>query len=92
MSDIIIIDNSPNSYLFQPENALPSISWYDDMRDRELNEFVPILEKLAIVKDVRPYLTKIVSDNKVDYQKARELLNIVQYINPEEEMQTIRTN
>lgn len=66
MSDIIIIDNSPSSFLFQPENALPSISWYDDPNDRELIEFVPLLEKLAIVKDVRPYLTKIVSDNKVD--------------------------
>eukprot|EP00347_Sterkiella_histriomuscorum_P024236 403331838 len=92
MSDIIIIDNSPTSYLFQPENALPSISWYDDMSDRELNEFVPILEKLAIVKDVRPYLTKIVTENKIDYVKARELLNIGQFINPEEEMQKLRSN
>ena len=86
MSDIIIIDNSPSSFLFQPENALPSINWYDDMNDRELMEFVPILEKLALVKDVRPYLTKIVTDNKVDLNKARELLNIVQYINPEDEI------
>jgi RNA polymerase II subunit A small phosphatase-like protein len=66
MSDIIIIDNSPSSFLFQPENALPSISWYDDPNCRELMDFVPILEKLAIVKDVRPYLTKIVTENKVD--------------------------
>ena len=36
LEDIIIIDNSPASYLFQPENALPCISWYDDMKDREL--------------------------------------------------------
>ena len=56
------------------------------MTDRELNELVPILEKLAIVKDVRPYLTKIVDDNKVDFIKAKELLNIGQYINPEEEI------
>jgi hypothetical protein len=46
------------------------------MTDRELTEFVPILEKLAIVKDVRPYLTKIVSENKIDLIKAKELLNI----------------
>jgi len=56
LSDIIIIDNSPSSFLFQPENALPSISWYDDKSDRELNDFVPILERLATVKDVRVYL------------------------------------
>ncbi len=33
MQDIIIIDNSPSSFLFQPENAVPSISWYDDKED-----------------------------------------------------------
>ncbi len=60
LTDVIIIDNSPSSYLFQPENSLPCTSWYDDPNDRELNELVPILEKLAIVKDVRPYLTKLV--------------------------------
>jgi hypothetical protein len=37
---------------------------------------VPILEKLAIVKDVRSYLVKIVEDNKVDFAKAKEVLNI----------------
>lgn len=76
MTDVIIIDNSPSSYLFQPENALPCTSWYDDPTDRELNELVPILEKLAIVKDVRNYLPKIVQENKVDFEKAKQLLNI----------------
>ena len=28
LKDVIIIDNSPNSYAFQPENALPIPSWY----------------------------------------------------------------
>lgn len=37
---------------------------------------VPILEKLALVKDVRPYLTKICEDNKINFGKAKELLNI----------------
>jgi carboxy-terminal domain RNA polymerase II polypeptide A small phosphatase len=56
LEDVIIIDNSPTSYLFQPENALPSISWYDDKGDRELLDMIPILEKLAKVKDVRMIL------------------------------------
>jgi carboxy-terminal domain RNA polymerase II polypeptide A small phosphatase len=67
LQDVIIIDNSPSSYLFQPENALPCTSWYDDPNDRELNDLVPILEKLARVKDVRQYLPKLVEDNKVDF-------------------------
>ena len=33
LKDAIIIDNSPSSYLFQPENALPILSWYDDKDD-----------------------------------------------------------
>ena len=30
IESIIIVDNSPNSYLFQPQNAFPCISWYDN--------------------------------------------------------------
>ena len=30
MKDVIILDNSPVAYLFQPENAVPAVSWYDD--------------------------------------------------------------
>ena len=48
----IIIDNSPTSYYFHPECALPTISWYDDMNDKELFLFLPILEGLSRVKDV----------------------------------------
>jgi len=33
MKDVIIVDNSPMSYQFQPENALPSINWYEDKSD-----------------------------------------------------------
>ena len=76
LNEIIIIDNSPVSYMFQPENALPCTSWFNDKNDRELKELVPILEKLAIVKDVRQYLRSLVDDNRVNFTKAREVLNI----------------
>jgi RNA polymerase II subunit A small phosphatase-like protein len=33
MKDVIIVDNSPVAYMFQPENALPILSWYDNMED-----------------------------------------------------------
>jgi len=36
MKDIIIVDNSPIAYLFQPENAMPIKSWFDDKQDQEL--------------------------------------------------------
>jgi Dullard-like phosphatase family protein len=57
LKDVIIIDNSPTSYLFHPENALPSQSWYEDEHDGELYEFIPILETLSKLDDVRPALT-----------------------------------
>jgi hypothetical protein len=48
-------------------------------------EFVPILEKLAFVKDVRPFLTEIVEDNRVNIAKAKEVLNYGRLINPEDD-------
>lgn len=33
LKDSIIIDNSPTSYMLQPECALPILSWYDDPKD-----------------------------------------------------------
>jgi len=44
---ILIIDNSPHSFAFNPESAIPCESWFDDYEDEELYELVPILEGLA---------------------------------------------
>jgi len=33
-NDAIILDNSPSAYMLQPEQAIPIVSWYDDMKDR----------------------------------------------------------
>jgi len=52
----IIIDNSPHSYLFHPQNAIPVQSWISDMNDTELLELLPLLEDLSKVTDVVPYL------------------------------------
>ena len=60
MEDIIIIDNSPNCYQFQPENGLPIVSWYDDLSDNELMRYVPALKFLAQVDDVRPVILQSV--------------------------------
>ena len=47
MTDVIIVDNSPVAYLFQPENAIPAVNWYDDPNDTELPRIAAILEKLV---------------------------------------------
>jgi hypothetical protein len=36
---------------------------------------IPILEKLAVVEDVRDPLRKFVINDRVDFKKAREFIN-----------------
>jgi hypothetical protein len=57
----------------------------------ELLEFMPILEKLSKVPDVRQILPQIVSENKINQAKAHEILNKflkTQKPNPEESIMT----
>ncbi|CAF1534376.1 unnamed protein product [Adineta ricciae] len=56
---VIIIDNSPVSYIFHQDNAVPVSSWFDDMHDTELLTLIPIFERLALVDDVIPALQDI---------------------------------
>jgi len=55
----LIIDNSPTSYLFHPENSLPSETWYDDPADNELLRMIPILQIVAKADDVCKYLDSL---------------------------------
>eukprot|EP00180_Rhodochaete_pulchella_P000180 Plantae.Rhodophyta-Rhodochaete_pulchella.ctg1119.p1 GENE.Plantae.Rhodophyta-Rhodochaete_pulchella.ctg1119~~Plantae.Rhodophyta-Rhodochaete_pulchella.ctg1119.p1 ORF type:complete len:300 (+),score=36.75 Plantae.Rhodophyta-Rhodochaete_pulchella.ctg1119:1547-2446(+) len=50
---VIIIDNSPITYALQPENAIASVSWVNDMEDRQLDEFIETLDRAKNLKDVR---------------------------------------
>lgn len=66
MKDVIIVDNSPIAFMFQPENALPILSWYDNMEDKELYRFATLLERLAYEEDVRKIIRKICCNNEVE--------------------------
>ncbi|GMS83909.1 hypothetical protein PENTCL1PPCAC_6084 [Pristionchus entomophagus] len=48
----LIVDNSPTSYLFHPENAIPVQTWFDDPSDVELLDILPLLDRLAQVDSV----------------------------------------
>lgn len=54
LKDTIIIDNSPTSYIFHPQHAVPISSWFSDAHDNELLDLIPVLEDLSTqdVKDV----------------------------------------
>ncbi|KAF7361990.1 Protein phosphatase [Mycena venus] len=56
IGDTIIIDNSPASYIFHPNNSVPVSSWFNDPHDTELTDLVPFLTDLAVVDDVRGVL------------------------------------
>ena len=57
-SEVIIVDNSPASYLFQPENALPCETFIDSPTDVELYQLADMLETIQCVTDVREALQR----------------------------------
>jgi len=48
----IIVDNSPFSYMFQPDNAIPIATWFNDKNDRQLYDLLPFLDSLVTEPDV----------------------------------------
>ncbi|XP_069015534.1 CTD (carboxy-terminal domain, RNA polymerase II, polypeptide A) small phosphatase-like a isoform X3 [Embiotoca jacksoni] len=59
LSKVIIIDNSPASYIFHPENAVPVQSWFDDLTDTELLDLIPMFEGLGKEEDVYSLLQSL---------------------------------
>ncbi|KAL6776537.1 hypothetical protein ACKKBG_A21530 [Auxenochlorella protothecoides x Auxenochlorella symbiontica] len=53
MESLIIVDNSPHSYVFQPENALPIGTFIDDPEDQELLDCLEVLMEVENARDVR---------------------------------------
>ena len=74
LKDIIIVDNSPLSYSFHPNNGLPILSWFENKNDRELFNITPILIYLSKVNDVREIIPKIVIDNSISYFEVEKIL------------------
>ncbi|KAK9810684.1 hypothetical protein WJX73_010623 [Symbiochloris irregularis] len=71
LSHVIIVDNSPHSYIFQPENALPIGTFIDDPEDVELLEMLPVLTSLERSPDVRQHLGRHVAALQGQQQRAR---------------------
>jgi len=66
IKECIIIDNSPFSFLFDPNNAIGCTSWFGDENDTELRDLLPVLSgSLLDVKDVRTILDA--SSQSVDW-------------------------
>lgn len=60
LEHVLIVDNSPFSYLFQPQNAVPCASWFHDTTDLQLYEMLPFLDRVADA----PNATLVIADAK----------------------------
>jgi CTD nuclear envelope phosphatase 1 len=56
LSKVMILDNSPLSYMFHQDNAIPIQGWISDPTDSDLSNLIPFLEGLQYVSDVRALL------------------------------------
>eukprot|EP01031_Cornospumella_fuschlensis_P031002 gene31002-37469_t len=55
ISQTIIVDNAPTSYIFHPENAIDCTSFFDDPADVELWQIADFLESIRQCEDVRAH-------------------------------------
>ena len=74
LKDVIIIDNSPNSYKYNKENGIPISTWFDDENDRELYNITQILEFLSDVDDVRVFIPKFVIGDEISYLASSDII------------------
>ena len=83
LKDMIIIDNNPESYLMNKENAIPIITWEDDIHDNELIKLIPVLKYLSNVNDVRTVINQIVNRNNetINYNAFNMIINTNNKIN-----------
>jgi Dullard-like phosphatase family protein len=63
----IIIDDSIDNFLANPDNGIPIAGFTDQASDRALTDLLPLVKALSEVKDVRPVLA--------DMFKMREKLS-----------------
>lgn len=53
LKDVVIVDNSPFSFMLQPENAILCPSFYGDKNDTYLRQLMPYMRSLGQCADVR---------------------------------------
>ncbi len=82
LKDCIIVDNNPDCFTFDPNNAIPIESWFEAPDDKELQKMTPILEALTNTEDVRKYIKMIIEKGHINYIKALKVLSRKGYYVP----------
>lgn len=76
LSDIVLVDNAAYSYVFQVDNGIPIVPYYEGRLDFELSSLERYLNGLVLVKDVR--------------EENRRTFKLDQYNNYEDPDQLVR--
>jgi len=58
LSNIVILDNTPDAYKNLPENGIPIQSWYEDKSDNCLIDLIPLFYNMRFCDDVREFIKK----------------------------------
>ncbi|XP_073017300.1 uncharacterized protein [Primulina eburnea] len=62
VSRLVIVDDNPNSYIFQPDNAIPIKPFINDLRDLELKKLINFFEGCDSVEDMRKAVKLYIAD------------------------------
>ncbi|XP_010248403.1 PREDICTED: carboxy-terminal domain RNA polymerase II polypeptide A small phosphatase 2-like [Nelumbo nucifera] len=74
---VVIVDDNPNAYVFQPENALPVRPFIDDLQDQELRRVIKFFEVADGFEDMRDAVKNFLSagDENADLLSSSTFLN-----------------
>ncbi|XP_042477932.1 CTD small phosphatase-like protein [Macadamia integrifolia] len=61
LSRVVIVDDNPNAYMFQPENALTVRPFVDDIQDQELQRVIRFFEFADCFEDMRDAVKNYIS-------------------------------
>ncbi|KAL0321319.1 UNVERIFIED_CONTAM: putative C-terminal domain small phosphatase [Sesamum radiatum] len=62
LNRVVIVDDNPNSYQFQPDNAIPIKPFTDDLGDEELKGLIQFFEGCEEVEDTRDAVKAYLTD------------------------------
>jgi len=75
IDQVLILDNSPASYMFHPDNAVPVTSWFDDMNDTELHDLIEFMDEAANKENVYTALNTRFSKSRTGLSTGTVSLN-----------------
>ncbi|GFZ07145.1 haloacid dehalogenase-like hydrolase (HAD) superfamily protein [Actinidia rufa] len=63
---VVIVDDNPNSYALQPENAIPILPFTSDLSDFELQRLMDFFEKCEVLDDMRETVKEYIGKGNGD--------------------------